>query len=80
MLTRRSVNPSRGRGPEEGGLDAIRRNWRKLLVDQSGATAIEYGLIVAMIAIAIITSLEALGGGSNGMWTTISSKIVVATS
>jgi len=61
-------------------VNAIRTNWRKLLRDQCGATAIEYGLIVAMIAIAIITSLEALGGGSNGMWTTISSKIVVATS
>ena len=61
-------------------MDAIRSYWRKLIADQCGATAIEYGLIVAMIAIAIITSLEALGGGSNGMWTTISSQIVAANS
>ena len=61
-------------------MDAIRKNWRKLAADQSGATAIEYGLIAALIAVAIITSLEALGGGSNGMWTQISSKVVVATS
>ena len=61
-------------------MDAIRNCWRKLIADQCGATAIEYGLIVAMIAIAIITSLEALGGGSNGMWTTISSQIVAANS
>ena len=61
-------------------MDAIRNYWRKLVADQCGATAIEYGLIVAMIAIAIITSLEALGGGNNGMWTTISSHIVAANS
>ena len=61
-------------------MDAIRNCWRKLIADQCGATAIEYGLIVAMIAIAIITSLEALGGGSNGMWTTISDRIVAANS
>ena len=61
-------------------MDAIRKNLRKLFADQGGATAIEYGLIVALIAVAIITSLEALGGGSNGMWTKISSEVVVATS
>ncbi|MEQ8412169.1 MAG: Flp family type IVb pilin [Erythrobacter sp.] len=36
--------------------------------DKSGATTIEYGLIVSLIVIAMIGSLEALGGGNDGMW------------
>jgi pilus assembly protein Flp/PilA len=51
---------------------AIRKILRKLGVDQRGATAIEYGLIVALIAVAIVGALETLGGGSNGMWTRLS--------
>ena len=41
---------------------------RKLRSDKRGATAIEYGLIAAMIAVAAIGGLSSLGGGSNGMW------------
>ncbi len=50
-------------------MDAIRSFLRKLGVDARGATAIEYGLIAALIAIACISGLRSLGGGSNGMWT-----------
>jgi pilus assembly protein Flp/PilA len=41
--------------------------------DESGATAIEYGLIVALIAVVIITAVTALG-------TTLSSKFSTVTS
>jgi len=41
---------------------------RMLGVNQRGATAIEYGLIVGLIAVAAIGGMEALGGGSRGMW------------
>jgi len=41
---------------------------RTLGADQRGATAIEYGLIAALIVIAMMGGLEALGGGTNGMW------------
>ena len=34
---------------------------RKFLADESGATAIEYGLIAASIAIAIITAVQGVG-------------------
>ena len=60
-------------------MDAIRKKLRSLVTGQDGATAIEYGLIVGLIAIALIISLESLGGGSNGMWTDISSEVVAAT-
>lgn len=33
----------------------------RLLRDESGATAIEYGLIVALIAIGIISALQGMG-------------------
>ena len=54
---------------------AIRTMLRKLRVDARGATAIEYGLIVALIAIAMVSGLESLGGGTNGMWGKLSNKV-----
>jgi pilus assembly protein Flp/PilA len=39
--------------------------FRKLLKDEKGATAIEYGLIVALIAVAAITALSGLGNQLN---------------
>ena len=54
-------------------MGAIRRNLRRLLADLGGATAIEYGLIAALIAIAMMGGLSALGGGAGGMWTNLAS-------
>ena len=54
---------------------AVQRMLRTLHCDQRGATAIEYGLIAALIAIAMMTGLSALGGGSGGMWTSIGTKV-----
>jgi pilus assembly protein Flp/PilA len=34
------------------------RFWRKLRNDESGATAIEYGLIAGLISVVIVTALE----------------------
>jgi pilus assembly protein Flp/PilA len=50
-----------------------------LRADQSGATAIEYGLIAALLAVACITGMSALGGGSNGMWGKIGGFVSSAT-
>jgi pilus assembly protein Flp/PilA len=52
---------------------------RKLRADQSGATAIEYGLIVALLAIACITGLSALGVGSDGMFGRVDTKVTAVT-
>ena len=43
--------------------------------DESGATAIEYGLIAALIAVAIIGSLQAVGGGIADAFNNISAKM-----
>jgi pilus assembly protein Flp/PilA len=45
------------------------------LSDQSGATAIEYGLIAAGIALAIITIVNGLGTNLNTQFTTINSSL-----
>jgi pilus assembly protein Flp/PilA len=39
---------------------------RKFLSDESGATAIEYGLIAALVSVAAIAALQAMGGGGGG--------------
>ena len=51
---------------------AIRTVMRRLRRDKGGATAIEYGLIVALIAVAMMGGLSTLGGGAGGMWTNLS--------
>ena len=56
-------------------MDAIRRNLRRLLADQGGATAIEYGLIAALIVVAMMGGLGALGGGASGMWTKVNDAV-----
>ena len=43
--------------------------------DQSGATAIEYGLIAAGIAVAIIATVEALGTNLNTTFTNVSTAL-----
>ncbi len=54
---------------------AIRKNLRKLSADKRGATAIEYGLIVTLIVVAMIGGLTMLGGGTSGMWTKINNAM-----
>jgi pilus assembly protein Flp/PilA len=47
--------------------------------DESGATAIEYGLIVALIAVVIITAVSTLGGKLNTAFTDINTGLTPAT-
>jgi pilus assembly protein Flp/PilA len=50
----------------------------RFVKDESGATAIEYGLIAALIAVVIITGAQALGNALNAKFTTISSSVTSA--
>ena len=43
--------------------------------DESGATAIEYGLIVALIAVVIIAAVTAIGTTLNNTFTTIDTEL-----
>lgn len=55
-------------------MDTIRIFFRALRRDERGATAIEYGLIAALIVLAMMGGLRALGGGSDGMWTKVADE------
>ena len=47
----------------------------KLVKDESGATAIEYGLIAALVAVAIITVLGTLGSSLNDTFATVANEL-----
>jgi pilus assembly protein Flp/PilA len=47
----------------------------RFVKDESGATAIEYGLIVALIAVVIITAVTALGTKLSANFNTIASSV-----
>ncbi len=47
----------------------------KFIRDESGATAIEYGLIAALISIVIIGAVSAVGGNLQTTFTSISSAL-----
>ena len=51
---------------------------RKLRTDEDGATAIEYGLIAALISVAAIVALEAVGTSLDTMFTTVSTELNTA--
>jgi pilus assembly protein Flp/PilA len=48
---------------------------RAFLKDESGATAIEYGLIAAGIAVAVIAVVNGLGSKLNTKFTSISTQL-----
>lgn len=48
---------------------------KNLINDESGATAIEYGLIAALVSVAAIGALEAMGTSLEGMFTSVSTKL-----
>ncbi len=56
-------------------MDAIPKTLRMLLASERGATAVEYGLIAALIVIAMMGALGSLGGGVGGMWTELSDTV-----
>ena len=60
-------------------MSQVRAKARNLLwnflVDEAGVTAIEYGLIAAGIAVAIIATVAALGSNLNNTFTTVSTDL-----
>jgi pilus assembly protein Flp/PilA len=47
---------------------------RKLIQDATGTSAIEYGLICAMLVLAMMTALQGVSNESNLTWSSISEK------
>jgi pilus assembly protein Flp/PilA len=48
---------------------------RKMLKNEKGATAIEYGLIAALIAVAAIGAMTSLGTKLGGTFNNVSNKL-----
>jgi pilus assembly protein Flp/PilA len=51
---------------------------RRLSADARGATAIEYGLIAALIVLAMVGALRATAQTTIGMWDDVSNKVATA--
>ena len=51
---------------------------RTFAKDESGATAIEYGLIAALVSVAAIGALTAMGGSLSDMFNSVSSHLASA--
>ena len=54
------------------------RFFNKPLRDEQGATAIEYGLIAALIAVAAIVAMQSLGNNLNTTFNTVSGSLTTA--
>jgi pilus assembly protein Flp/PilA len=50
----------------------------RFMKDESGATAIEYGLIAALISVVIVVAVTAIGTNLNKTFTTIGDKLNAA--
>jgi pilus assembly protein Flp/PilA len=60
---------------EYGGYGAM-RNWLGHFArNERGATAIEYGLIVSLIVIAMVGALVVLADTTTGMWNNVSDNV-----
>ena len=51
------------------------RNFKRLARDESGATAIEYGLLLALLAIAMLAALSRLGFTLTSLFETIAAAL-----
>jgi pilus assembly protein Flp/PilA len=49
-----------------------------VLTDRRGATAVEYGLIVALVVLAMVGALGNFARGSSSMWANVSERVVNA--
>jgi pilus assembly protein Flp/PilA len=49
--------------------------FKRLLKNESGVTAIEYGLIAALIAVAAVTVMGTVGTNLTGTFTTVAGKL-----
>ena len=61
-------------GRSEGSICSV-KTVRRFLADETGATAIEYGLIAAGIALAIIASVTGLGTKLSTKFGTVSTSL-----
>jgi pilus assembly protein Flp/PilA len=58
---------------------ALRQTWRKFLLDERGATMIEYGMIVGLLSVVILGALTTIGTTvRNDIFNTVSTALQAA--
>lgn len=73
-----SPQPLNKRNKAVAVLWLTRRAMKSAMRDETGVTAIEYGLLAALIVIIALGSIALLGDGVDGMWTQISTQIAAS--
>ena len=58
--------------------DWLRAQIRELIKDEEGASAVEYGLIVGLIAVAIIVAVSLVGNGLGGLFNKVEGQLTNA--
>jgi len=56
-------------------MNTLMQKLRSFLADEQGATAVEYGLMVALIAAVILGTVALLGGELNTKFTTVADAV-----
>lgn len=51
------------------------RLWTRLVSDERGGTAIEYGLIASLVVIAAMAAIANLANTTTGMWNDVASNV-----
>lgn len=57
-------------------MKRILERFARLLAERKAATAIEYGLIVALIALGALASMQGFGSGLGDLWEYVSSEVL----
>ena len=59
-------------------MNKLVKSFKQFLNDEEGMAAVEYALIVAIMAVAIVAAWGTLAGGFNGLFTTIAGQLGIA--
>lgn len=57
-------------------MTRIARGFAALAIDQRAATAIEYGLIAALIAVGAVGAITGFGDGLGNMWNYVTNEVL----
>jgi len=53
----------------------VRAFFRQLLASERGATAVEYGLIISLIVLAMVSVLTEVASKTTGMWNNVANEV-----
>lgn len=59
-------------------MDRIRNIFRKLVAGEEGAALVEYGLLVALIALVALGAIQTVGGGISALFSQVAGQLPAA--